>query len=598
MNRLLAAARRPRAYTLALLGVVLIGSLLGAQAASQADVVLPGVSVGGIPVAGLESAELVARLETPARAIERRQMTLVAGDRSWRISPLDLGVRVDVRRSAEGAFEAGREDVAHWVSRTFGGGDRRLSWVPSVDRGRLYRALGQLSRQINLEAANGDVRFEGSNVVVRPPVEGVTLLERPAAHMLLRAAITPPIGDRLVLPTRITHPSIGRREVARIETQARLILSAPVTFTFHSRRLSLPPARVAATLRVRAVPAPGRREGSDHLVLEADPEKLRKQIVAVAPWLVVDPRDASFELAGEQVRVIPSADGSTVVTDQAAVELAKPGAGSPRPPIELTSRVQPPSLTTKAAQELRIVEQVSTFTTIFDPTNIPRVSNIDHMASAIDGRIIRPNEVFSLNRSTGPRTPEKGYKEAQVIVDGEMVPGIGGGVCQVGTTLFNAVSDAGLEILERWNHSLYISKYPTGRDATVNYGLQDLRFRNDTPHGVLLRAAVNDKALIVSVYSTRAGRLVEYTTSEQRNSKEPAVKYVDDPTLPKGQEVVVEEGKPGFDITIIRKVTRGTETVHLDTFVSKYRPWKRIVRRGTGPPAGLPGSQPAPAPQQ
>ncbi|MGH2625904.1 MAG: peptidoglycan binding domain-containing protein, partial [Anaerolineales bacterium] len=189
MNRLQAAARRPRAYAVALLGVVLIGSLLGAEAASQADVVLGGVSVGGIPVAGLDSAEVIARLEVPAHAIERRQITLVAGDRSWRVSPLDLGIGVDVRRTADEAFKAGREDVAQWVSRTFGGGERRLSWVPSVNRARFDSALDQLSHRVNLDANNGEVRFEGPNVVVRPPIEGVSLLKRPAATRLLQGAM-------------------------------------------------------------------------------------------------------------------------------------------------------------------------------------------------------------------------------------------------------------------------------------------------------------------------------------------------------------------------------------------------------------------------
>ncbi|MGH9198614.1 MAG: VanW family protein, partial [Acidimicrobiia bacterium] len=189
--------------------------------------------------------------------------------------------------------------------------------------------------------------------------------------------------------------------------------------------------------------------------------------------------------------------------------------------------------------------------------------------------------------------PENGYQEAQVIVNGELVPGIGGGVCQVGTTLFNAAFFAGLPIVERSNHSLHISKYPLGRDATVNYGHQDLKFRNDTPYGFLLKAFVTSKALTLSVYSTKLGRTVEYTTSERRNTKPPPTQYVDDPTLPAGQEVVQEEGSAGFDVTVTRTVREGENVLHQGTFVSKYRPWKRIVRKGTGPPAASP--QPSPA---
>jgi vancomycin resistance protein YoaR len=217
------------------------------------------------------------------------------------------------------------------------------------------------------------------------------------------------------------------------------------------------------------------------------------------------------------------------------------------------------------------------------------------MADALDGTLVRPGEIFSLNKTTGPREPENGFREAQIILNGELVPGVGGGVCQFGTTLFNTLFFAGLEIKERHNHSLYISHYPVGRDATVYYGALDLRFRNDTPYGILLKAGVNKKSLSISIYSSPLDRNVSYETSGRRNPKPAPNKYVDDPTLPAGQEVVQEPGEPGFDITVIRVVKQGDMTIHRDTFVSKYLPWKRIIRRGTGAPAPAPAPSPSAA---
>jgi vancomycin resistance protein YoaR len=142
---------------------------------------------------------------------------------------------------------------------------------------------------------------------------------------------------------------------------------------------------------------------------------------------------------------------------------------------------------------------------------------------------------------------------------------------------------------ERHNHSLYFSKYPIGRDATVFFdGGRDLQFTNDTPYGILVKATVNRKSLTISLYSTPVGRTVTYETSSRRNPKPAPTKYVDDPTLPAGQEVVQEPGQPGFDITVVRIVKEGDKIIHRDTFVSKYRPWKHIVRRGTGAPAPSP----------
>ena len=119
-----------------------------------------------------------------------------------------------------------------------------------------------------------------------------------------------------------------------------------------------------------------------------------------------------------------------------------------------------------------------------------RLHNVALVANLIDGTLIAPGKTFSFNATTGERTPEKGFLEAPVIINGELQTGLGGGVCQVSTTVFNAAYEAGLPIDERVNHALYISHYPLGRDATVNYPDQDLKFTNDTGKWLLLRTFV------------------------------------------------------------------------------------------------------------
>jgi vancomycin resistance protein YoaR len=605
LDRLTTLLRDPRAKV-TLVAVVFVGGVLASLAAGQAEAVLKGVIVGGIPVSGLDADELMARLRAPANAIQDRQMTLMAGTRSWATTPVAAGITVDLGATAERALRVGRENPARWVGRTFGGKEVHLTWVASVDRRALEQRVARLASDVRLEAANGQITFQGSNVVVTPPSEGVTLIEDDAARVLVKAAMRPPRDDRLMLPVTITKPTIDARDVEMMQAQAQAILTAPVDFIFRDQRASLPPDRVAAALKVEVVPAEQRAQ-DEELALRVDPEELRRQLVAVAPALERPARDAAFVVGGEAVRLTASQEGWTADTTAGVAPILALSSGGPRVPIVLPERPLAPTLTTEAAQQLGIVQQTSVFRTTFDSHNAPRVANIDRMASAIDGKVIRPGETFSLNGATGPRTPDNGYQEAQVIVDGELVPGLGGGVCQVGTTLFNAAADAGLEVLSRTNHSLYISHYPLGRDATVNYGHQDLRFRNDTPYGILLKAALDTKGLTVSLFSTPLHRTVQYEVSPQVNPKDPAVRFVDDPALPTGVEQVLEPGKPGFDVTVTRRVLTGDQVLREDRFVSKYRPWKRIVRRGTGPavtpspaPAPLPppspGSTPAPSP--
>ena len=242
-----------------------------------------------------------------------------------------------------------------------------------------------------------------------------------------------------------------------------------------------------------------------------------------------------------------------------------------------------PDLTTKEAKALGVKEVMSTFTTTFSADDAPRVHNISLIAAAVHGSLVRPGEVFSMNAATGQRTAAKGYRTAHVIRNGEIVDGLGGGVCQAGTTMFNTAFFAGLPVPERRNHSLHISHYPMGRDATLNWPTTDLKWRNDSPYGIYITSRATPSTLTFTFWSTSRGYKVTSSTSSARNFRAPPTRYKDDPALPKGKEVVEEPGSSGFDVTVSRTVTKGGTVIRRDSFVSNYSPWVRVVRRGTGP---------------
>ena len=161
---------------------------------------------------------------------------------------------------------------------------------------------------------------------------------------------------------------------------------------------------------------------------------------------------------------------------------------------------------------------VSSYTTTYGGTP-GRLNNVQLVSELIDGTLIKPGGTFSFNDTTGERTAEKGFQEAPVIINGELQNGLGGGICQVSTTVFNAAFEAGLPIDARTNHALYISHYPLGRDATVNYPDLDLRFSNDTDHWLLLRTFVGAGSLTVNLYGTPVNRRVESTTRAARRDR-------------------------------------------------------------------------------
>jgi vancomycin resistance protein YoaR len=213
-----------------------------------------------------------------------------------------------------------------------------------------------------------------------------------------------------------------------------------------------------------------------------------------------------------------------------------------------------------------------------------RIHNVQLVAHLIDDHFIAPGQEFSFNGTTGERSEDKGFLEAPVIINGELKTGLGGGVCQVSTTTFNAAYEAGLSITDRTNHALYISHYPLGRDATVNYPDTDLKFVNDTDHWLWLRTYVGSSSLTVALYGTPQNRRVESDVAPLVVTGPPSVKRVPDPNLTVGETALEESGSPSRSTSVRRRVyTSDGELLYDHTWYSSYRSEPRVVRVGTKP---------------
>jgi len=230
-----------------------------------------------------------------------------------------------------------------------------------------------------------------------------------------------------------------------------------------------------------------------------------------------------------------------------------------------------------------ITQTVSSYETFFGGV-ANRIANVQLVAHLIDDTLVAPGKEFSFNATTGDRNEAKGFKVAPVIINGELQNALGGGVCQVSTTVFNAAYEAGLKITARTNHALYISHYPQGRDATVNYPDTDLRFVNDTGHWLLLRTWVSSSSLTVALYGTSPHRRVVSETAPLRVTATPPVKSVKDPTLLKGKKVVDESGSPALATSVHRRVFTPDGTLLYDNvWSSSYRSETKVIRVGTKP---------------
>ncbi len=231
-----------------------------------------------------------------------------------------------------------------------------------------------------------------------------------------------------------------------------------------------------------------------------------------------------------------------------------------------------------------IHDVVSSYTTTYGGTP-GRLNNVQVVAKLIDGALVKPGGTFSFNGTTGERTAAKGFQEAPVIINGELKNGLGGGICQVSTTVFNAAYEAGVPITERTNHALYISHYPLGRDATVNYPDLDLRFSNDTDHWLLVRTFVGSGSLTVNLYGTALHRTVKSIASPLLVTGAVPVKETEDPALATGKRVTDQFGSPPRTTSVERLVYDASGKLLYDnTWRSNYSGEPSLVRVGTKKP--------------
>jgi vancomycin resistance protein YoaR len=347
-----------------------------------------------------------------------------------------------------------------------------------------------------------------------------------------------------------------------------------VTLTAGPTRFRLPRWRVAELLRL---PSGGATE-----VAIAGP-KADQWLASLARSIGRTPSNATFAAVPGGVEVVPARPGRALDVEASRAAVARAAFSPNVRTAPLVVETAQPERTTAEAKAMGITGVVGSYTTTYGGTP-GRVHNVRLVADLIDGALIAPGARFSFNDTTGERNAAKGFEEAPVIINGELQTGIGGGVCQVSTTVFNAAFEAGLSIDRRTNHALYIDHYPLGRDATVNYPDLDLVFTNDTDRWLLLRTFVGAGSLTVNLYGTPQDRRVETETAPLEVDGKVPWKRIDDPTLFRGEKVVEQIGVPPRSTAVTRRVFASDGTLMYDTtWRSYYVGEPTVVRLGTKP---------------
>ncbi|WP_258359921.1 VanW family protein [Moorella sulfitireducens] len=315
-------------------------------------------------------------------------------------------------------------------------------------------------------------------------------------------------------------------------------------------------------------------------VYEWEQEDFQVELKRLGFDILREPEDARLEIDDKgKPYLIPARDGWQVDNATFLRCLGEKYSGEV---IDIPLNRLEPRLTSAALAARRIEKAAGTFTTIFNPADTTRTHNIRLASGTLDNTWLPPGGVLSFNEVVGPRTVERGYQEALVIEEGNYVSGIGGGVCQVSSTLYNAALAAGLTIVERQPHGLAVDYVPPGRDATVVYGLIDLKIRNDTPFWYWLKSRVDNNKLTMTFYASGEAPVAE-VVSQLIEKILPAEEVEIVPGWPSDRVEVEQEGKPGFRARVIRIFyQQGKEGWREVVSQDLYPPLPRIVRRGQG----------------
>lgn len=302
----------------------------------------------------------------------------------------------------------------------------------------------------------------------------------------------------------------------------------------------------------------------------------------------IEKKNAAFESEGDSIKILKHVNGVTIDKAELASvlnELEK----SEMEEASIPLVYEKPEITEEDLGALLFRDVLYSSTTQFDtstPNNANRAENIKLATACINSKILMPGEVFSFNETVGRRTAERGFKTAHVYYAGKIVDGIGGGICQVSTTLFDAVLHSDLEIVERACHMFTVSYIPLGSDATVSWGAVDLKFRNNTNWPILIEGWVTDDNRVVFTLigtNENKSKTVEIF-SPIRKTLDYKTKYVDDPLLEKGKTIVKLSGITGYIVDTYKIIKQnGMEVDRKKIYTSYYQPRNEVIQRGIEP---------------
>ena len=581
-------------------GVVLFAFLLLAALIGfglyNAGKVYPGVSVAGVDVSGLNPEDAAAKL-TQHLTYPQTGRIVFQGEQAWVAKPADLGLYLDPQMNAWAAYRLGRQ--GNIFTRPY---TQFKAWYLGEDLPPLMiydqrvtsRYLDSIAQQVNRPTIEASLSVNETDVTATPGQVGREL-DIQATLLPLEAKLRSLSDGAITLVIHETPPVIldasAQADTARKILSAPLVLQVPNAKEGDPGPWKLDPQALAGLLTIARV------DSTIQVGLETG--SLQAYLESLAPDLVRQPANSRFIFNDEtrQLELIQPGTIGRNLNVAASIQEIQTRVSQGEHNVDLVLDYINPAVGDDAtAEQLGITEQVSVQASYFYGSSASRIQNIKAAASRFHGVLVPPGATFSMGEALGDVSLDTGYAEALIIYGNRTIQGVGGGVCQVSTTLFRTAFFGGYPVVERYPHAYRVSYYEytaggnvdadlAGLDATVFTPVVDFRFTNDTPNWLLMETYVNVEArkLTWKFYSTTDGRTVEWDSTGLQNVVDPPEPlYQENPDLGRGEIRQVDWEAEGADVTVFRTVSRDGQVYFQDQFSTHYLPWRAVYEYGPG----------------
>ncbi|MDP3971328.1 MAG: VanW family protein [Candidatus Nanopelagicales bacterium] len=549
----------PRQVRLFAIFAMWLAAVLGTCWLMGSERVPAGTVVAGVDIGGLEREAAIDALNQTMGPQVQRPIKLRAGDKVVRVEPADAGLVLDAEATVDRLLTSRWKPWDLW-HQWFGGGDFHPTL--NIDVSQASSELRRATSAVLQPVVEPKIVYDGLKLVVQPGKDGLAITDEAVAAL---ASGFPGGRGAVEIPTGQSSPAVSRDQAYEVARGiGRRAVFAPVELRVQGRTFSVQPGQIAKALTFEV------RDGN--LEPRVNPAKLRPALAGQLAQVERPVRNATWDVSGSKPVLVPSQEGLGIRDDAlaSAVEGVLDREGSERV-ADLELAPLKPKHTTAEVEKLGIIEPLASFTQDFDYAAY-RVQNIGLAARKVDGTLLKPGETFSLNDTVGERTAEAGFTTGPVVgAGGRFREDLGGGVSTVATTLWTAAFFAGLERVEQGAHLIWISRYRPGLEATVYWGYLDLKFRNDTPDGVLISAKSTNTSVTVTLWGKKQYDRIEARTGPRENVK-PFATVTDssDSCLP-------QSGVDGFDIAVDRIFIRDGREVRKQRFNTHYIPGNAAI---------------------